>query len=1563
MPDVDALFGVRIDPADSNSQLQSIGVTSRTTFTEMGSSAQEAASTIAGAFTRSVGTITAELEVAKVKVADLRSELLQNADKPGFVAGLAAELDDAIPRVQSLQNELKSAFKVPEDEVPKSYALFEGLKSAIENPTKAAGAFSEILKEGIVSSGGAAAVAIVGVAGVLGAATYELLKFNAEANKTAAEINDISEMSGVAVPQVSAMKFAFESAGGTVKDLDATVFTLDQRMETSGKKVDEGLTQIGLSLQKIQTLPADERILAISDAMRGAGSETNKAAVAMEIFGMRGRTMLPELLKPLRDFSDEAKQTGLTLSGEAAQGAEDFETALAKQNATIDASYTKLGLTLSPLQSLRTYWADLRGEWALDIAQAVGVIDKLKFIDDLADQIAGRKGPDTDPISAQVAAQAEAQKKSKEAADNLETAEYRAKNSIESVGNASKTTAAALMLHVGIVDQLKAATDSDASSQAGAAKSTAYLSAVTKELTDSARNSIETHKQSAAAIKTGQKAIDEWALAMANATSSASTLSGAQVEGIRWFLAAGASAEQTAKLMGVFVEQVKQVQAFDAFNARLDAATSSMTDLSGAQVEGIRYFLSLKVSADEVAKIMGVYKEQVDQVKAAETAAIGIRRLELEVNDNLAASLAKLPKLMDPVMDASKKNEDATKGLDDQIRKLGIDLLDISPFDKRRAEVAAWVVEESEKLRTLGVNYDVEYAKIVAVAKLRYAQITKESTKAAKDQEKAFVSSIQAIGTSLANMGKAIGGNTSPFFDWASNAVNAFAAVRGSLDQLNDSFDTMTGKNDKIKNFGQGLSGIVSGGLSLVAGVMQGSRGKNLWESILGGAISGAGLGWQGAIAGAVVGAITYLGSSDPVKDAADKAGRFLGQRISDSLGGQIDQDSLKILDKLSSRLDTSKSLEGYVSDLDALKAQADNASALLNLDKVIAEAGGVATYGLDKTMSQVEDLFKQIQLGTLTVDQVGKEFDKIFTELLPAVMDTATGLVSKKFVEMQNAAIAAGVSSPALDAFRKQQVGGAMSGLAGYLTRGSDAIDKEKELTDKLNGLIVQYRSASSTDQVKLKKEMDETAAALEKQRLLMTTLAVTSQSSASAMANGIVASFSELRRQGMSVQDAIEQILPAADGLQKQLDRAGLSGGAAFKGLRDMIDMTKDEVAGPAIQAMTDLGDTIKGLANTGLLTEDDFAGLANQIGTTYASLIAQGKDGSTALRLMQPELQTLWEQQQRFGTALDENTQRMLDDAAASGLVGESQKSAADQEVDATNRVANVLTLMAKAMGIDVPAAADAMATGVSNAADKAAGALTSKTGKSIDDLKTKVGDVPFTKWQDAVTNGGIAGGLKIVTDDMGNVLDTVDDTNDKFKLWAKESGKEGATGELTESVGGIQGTLELVSGKLGDSTKDFNTWADRAVAAVNRVSGAVNALNFGRSPGGLKELFPFISGATSAFDDFSKSGVAAASRVKTQLDALSLAQASRMMIAPGPSAMAAIASTQQPRPAAPPPQQITYVQYNYVDAIDTDSVKKRLEEWTPMMMENARINTNDAGTMLNARVREVRRGRRR
>lgn len=190
-----------------------------------------------------------------------------------------------------------------------------------------------------------------------------------------------------------------------------------------------------------------------------------------------------------------------------------------------------------------------------------------------------------------------------------------------------------------------------------------------------------------------------------------------------------------------------------------------------------------------------------------------------------------------------------------------------------------------------------------------------------------------------------------------------------------------------------------------------------------------------------------------------------------------------------------------------------------------------------------------------------------------------------------------------------------------------------------------------------------------------------VHSQEAAQGLAASITGVVAANMKAGQSFIDAVRGAGPAVTALQAQLVATGYSGGAAFDFIKKEVALANDAVAGPALKSLEGYTAGMKGLSDAGILNQETFAGLANQIAGTGAALIGQGKDSSSVMLAMRGDLQTIWEMQQKYGYTVDDSTQKMINQGLQSGLIGEKQK-------DVNNQILDVLMAIGKALGATLP-----------------------------------------------------------------------------------------------------------------------------------------------------------------------------------------------------------------------------------------------------------------------------------
>ncbi len=518
---------------------------------------------------------------------------------------------------------------------------------------------------------------------------------------------------------------------------------------------------------------------------------------------------------------------------------------------------------------------------------------------------------------------------------------------------------------------------------------------------------------------------------------------------------------------------------------------------------------------------------------------------------------------------------------------------------------------------------------------------------------------------------------------WTTSFTAISAAIPGLIQQA------FTG--------GGGVQGAMKAAGSLVGNELSKGLVKHLTEvapklmgSALGQMIASA-IPIVGAIAGPLMEKLADIIMGKPAwAKAIDEVSRDFGTKISENLGKEI----------ASAATDFGKSFKFGGFSVGGSRQAAE----ISLLDKVISEAKGLNPENIKQMADRFHDVFSMIQTGAMTASQGMAVLDKNFLTFTAAAT-SQMGVLSQKIVDIIKLDQQFGTHSVEIAKYVSGQVtANVFGGLTRGLTVGTDALKSYDELKQKEIDLRAQMEKTKDVQQLEgLRKDLDETTGKLSKAGLLIDAVKISSQETASAMAGSIIAGIGELQRGGLDFVSALQAATPAIQALQTQLDQTGLDGGEAFSQLKGYVDIASDAIAGPALKSVASYGQALTGLQNSGLLTQSMFEGLASQIAHTHDELIAQGKDSNAINRLMAPQLQQIWEIQQQTGEVLDDNTQKLVDEAIAQGIVGEKFKGPQQQMIDALSTTNDILTAIAKSLGATLPEAAQHGAKGVKDALD--------------------------------------------------------------------------------------------------------------------------------------------------------------------------------------------------------------------------------------------------------------------
>lgn len=249
-------------------------------------------------------------------------------------------------------------------------------------------------------------------------------------------------------------------------------------------------------------------------------------------------------------------------------------------------------------------------------------------------------------------------------------------------------------------------------------------------------------------------------------------------------------------------------------------------------------------------------------------------------------------------------------------------------------------------------------------------------------------------------------------------------------------------------------------------------------------------------------------------------------------------------------------------------------------------------------------------------------------------------------------------------------------------------------DLTKRLTGDMSDANRQRLTDRL---AELDTEHTALQKEVAVdLTATQVQWQASFDRLSRIALASFNDLIAQGKSPVDAITAIGDSIDTLRDRQSSLGLASNAAFDSLnrwRTLITTNQD-----LVDSVGGLNDIMVALANTGGLDAATFKDLGDEGVASFAQLTAAGFTQQEAEQQLVPLLQNIIKLHQEKGYAIDEATQKLIDQATADGTLSAAQETDAEKQLDATNRVTDAVNHLANVLR-GLPDAATDAATGIS------------------------------------------------------------------------------------------------------------------------------------------------------------------------------------------------------------------------------------------------------------------------
>jgi TP901 family phage tail tape measure protein len=257
-------------------------------------------------------------------------------------------------------------------EVGTRLAIQRGLKAA-EDTFKKFGATVGKIGAGVAAAG---AVAV----GAAAAAFTPLLAAAKQFADVGSELDDMAQRTGAAVEGLSALGYAAKQSGTSLQAVEGGIKKSQKAIvdaANGSKELGAAFASLGLDVGRLMNMTPDAQFKAIASAVGQIENPTQRAAMAMQIFGKSGTELLPLMRSNIKELTDEAEKLGLVMSGKNASAAAALGDALDKATDTIQGAFLRIGAAIAPvltgiLDRVTNVAAEL-GKW-IDANQEIVVL-------------------------------------------------------------------------------------------------------------------------------------------------------------------------------------------------------------------------------------------------------------------------------------------------------------------------------------------------------------------------------------------------------------------------------------------------------------------------------------------------------------------------------------------------------------------------------------------------------------------------------------------------------------------------------------------------------------------------------------------------------------------------------------------------------------------------------------------------------------------------------------------------------------------------------------------------------------------------------------------------------------------------------------------------------------------------------------------------------------------------------------------------------------------------------------------------------------------------------------
>lgn len=165
----------------------------------------------------------------------------------------------------------------------------------------------------------------------------------------------LSDRLGISMEKLAGLQLASDLAGVSSEELANNLSRLQKGIGEAvngGGQLDDLLTKLNLPARELATIPLDQAMSRIAEAVNKIENPAQRAAVATELFGKAGQRMINVLAggeKGFADAAEEARQFGIAASRIDAAKVEAANDAMTRVGAVLKGIGTTIAIEVSPM--------------------------------------------------------------------------------------------------------------------------------------------------------------------------------------------------------------------------------------------------------------------------------------------------------------------------------------------------------------------------------------------------------------------------------------------------------------------------------------------------------------------------------------------------------------------------------------------------------------------------------------------------------------------------------------------------------------------------------------------------------------------------------------------------------------------------------------------------------------------------------------------------------------------------------------------------------------------------------------------------------------------------------------------------------------------------------------------------------------------------------------------------------------------------------------------------------------------------------------------------------------